>query len=376
MELIRSNRTENLADALASRIRDQALGPFDKEVIVVQSRGMERWLTLALADRLGIWGNPSFPFPRAVIEELLDSLSQGRSQEAKAYEPNRLKWTIAELLRETAPAELGAYLGEPPDADRTLRLATAVSVVFDGYVMYRPALLKRCANGAETGWQAELWRRVVERLGPHDLASRIDRALSALRAGEATERAPFKRLHLFSLETLPPMFLELFSVLSKTIPTAFYLLEPSCEYVSDVLSTPQLPADLDAPADGHQLLSTLGLLARDFQELLLTFDQAVHHEADLFEAPARNNLLGSLQADILEFRAPPEHGERETIDATDESISLHACSGPMREAQVVHDLIRAALEDDASLRPEDIVVMTPDLEAYAPAFRAVFGQED
>ena len=376
MELIRSNRTENLADALASRIRDQALGPFDKEVIVVQSRGMERWLTLALAERLGIWGNPSFPFPRAVIEEVLGSLSQGRSQEAKAYEPNRLKWTIAELLRETAPAELGAYLGEPPDADRTLRLATAVSRVFDGYVMYRPALLKRCANGTETGWQAELWQRVVERLGPHDLASRIDRALSALRAGEALERAPFKRLHLFSLETLPPMFLELFSVLSKTIPTAFYLLEPSCEYVSDVLSTPQLPADLDAPADGHQLLSTLGRLARDFQELLLTFDQAVHHEADLFEAPARDNLLGSLQADILEFRAPPEHGARETIDATDESVSLHACSGPMREAQVVHDLIRAALEDDASLRPEDIVVMTPDLEAYAPAFRAVFGQED
>ena len=54
MKLIRSNRTENLADALARRVRDEPLGPFEREAIVVQSRGMERWLTLALAERLGV----------------------------------------------------------------------------------------------------------------------------------------------------------------------------------------------------------------------------------------------------------------------------------------------------------------------------------
>jgi hypothetical protein len=40
MELIRSNRTENLADALASRVREKPLGPFQKEVVVVQNRGL------------------------------------------------------------------------------------------------------------------------------------------------------------------------------------------------------------------------------------------------------------------------------------------------------------------------------------------------
>lgn len=377
MKLIRSNRTENLADALASLVRDEPLGPFEQEAIVVQSRGMERWLTLALAERLGIWSNPSFPFPRSVIERVLDSLSQGPSEEAKAYDPGRLKWTIAELLRESAPAELKAYLGDPSDADRVLRLAASVSTVFDRYVVYRPKLLKRWAEGEETRWQAELWRRVVERLGPHDLASRIDQALSALRSKQAIEGIGFKRLHLFSLETLPPLFLELFSVLSQTIPTALYLLEPSSEYVSDIDPTSQLPAAMDAaPGDGHQLLSNLGRLARDFQQLLLAVDEAVHHEADLFEAPVRQNLLNSLQADILEFRSPAEDGARQTVETSDRSISIHACTGPMREVQVLHDLVRTALEDDRSLLPEDIVVMTPDLEAYAPAFRAVFGHND
>ena len=377
MKLIRSNRTENLADALASLVRDAPLGPFEQEAIVVQSRGMERWLTLALAERLGIWSNPSFPFPRMVVEQVLDSLSEGRSEEAKAYDPGRLKWTIAELLRESAPSQLGAYLREPSDADRVLRLASSVSNVFDDYVVYRPMLLQGWAKGEDPDWQAELWRRVVERLGPHDLASRTANALSALRSKKTPQGLPFERLHLFSLETLPPLFLDLFSALSQTIPTTLYLLEPSSEYVSDVDLTPRLPAEMpDAPGDGHPLLSMLGRLARDFQQLLLSVDDAVQHEADLFEVPDRGNLLSSLQADILEFRSPPQDDAHQTIDASDQSISIHACTGPMREVQVLHDLVRVTLDDDASLRPEDIVVMTPDLEAYAPAFRAVFGQDD
>ena len=377
MQLIRSNRTENLADALASRVREEPLGPFAKEAIVVQSRGMERWLTLALAERLGIWSHPYFPFPRAVVEQVLDSLSEGRTDEARAYDPGRLKWTIAELLRESAPAQLDAYLRQPSDADRILRLASSVSNAFDDYVVYRPTLLQTWAKGEDPDWQAELWRRVVERLGPHDLASRTGKALSALRSKKTPQGLPFERLHLFALETLPPLFLELFSVLSQSIPTTFYLLEPSSEYVSDVDSAPRLPAEMsDTPGDGHQLLSTLGRLARDFQQLLLSVDDAVQHEADLFEAPERQHLLSSLQADILEFRGPPQGDSRQAIDDSDQSISIHECTGPMREVQVLHDLVRVALEEDASLRPEDIVVMTPDLESYAPAFRAVFGQDD
>ena len=365
MKLIRSNQTENLADALASLIREEPLGPFKKEAIVVQSRGMERWLTLALAERLGIWSNPSFPFPRSVVEQVLDSLSEGRPEEAAAYEPGRLKWTVAELLRESAPAELGAYLGEPSDPDRVLRLASSVSSVFDDYVVYRPGLLQEWMQGEAPGWQAELWRRVVGRLGPHDLASRTGAALRALRSNEKPRDLPFERLHQFALETLPPHFLELFSVLSQTIPTTFYLLQPSSEYLADV-----------NPSDGHQLLSSLGRLARDFQQVLIGVGDTVQEELDVLQAPARQNLLGSLQADVLEFRSPPANGTRQTVSASDESISIHACTGPMREVQVLHELVRAALEDDASLRPEDIVVMVPDLDAYAPVFRAVFGQDD
>ncbi|KPK16428.1 MAG: hypothetical protein AMJ62_05420 [Myxococcales bacterium SG8_38] len=374
MELIRSNRTEILADALASAVRENPVAPFAKEAIVVPSRGMERWLTLALAERLGIWSNPCFPFPRAVIEQALEDLGFGPSEEAEAYDPERLKWTIAQLLLDEAPSELRGYLGDPPDADRALRFASTLAGVFDRYVVYRPDLLKGWAKGKETDWQAALWRRVVVRLGPHDLSIRIERAVSSLRSSPAAELR-FERLHLFSLETLPPLFLRFFSALSKTVPTAFYLLDPSCEYVGDIG-----PAQLSLPLRGdvgvHPFLSSVGLLSRDFQELLLEVDEAVRDRRDLFEAPSETNLLRSLQSDILAFRSPPADGAQATIEASDGSISIHACTGPMREAQVLHELIRSALEEDLTLQPEDIVVMTPDLEIYAPVFRAVFGQDE
>ena len=217
MELIRSNRTENLADALASLIRQKPLGPFENEVIVVQSRGMERWLTLALAERLGIWGNPSFPFPRALIEAVLER-AIGRSETAPAYSPDRLKWTIARLLEESAPQKLLPYLGAEADPDRVLRFATSLSAVYDDYVVYRPELLSTWADGTTPGWQPELWHRVARALGPHDLASRIQVALPKLRDGLDTSELSLERLHVFALETIPPLFLQFFNALSRSVP--------------------------------------------------------------------------------------------------------------------------------------------------------------
>lgn len=378
MKLIRSNRTEILADALASTVRENPLSPFAAEVIVVQSRGMERWLSLALAERLGIWSNPCFPFPRALIEDVLDDLDLGPSEQAKAYDPARLKWTIAQMLIESAPADLNRYLGSPPDRDRALRLASSIADVFDRYVVYRPELLKRWVESPGSDWQAHLWKQVATQLGPHDLSVRIEKAVSSLRSRSAQSRLRFERLHLFSLETLPPLFLRFFSELSKTLPTWLYLLEPSSEYVGEAGSSKQLWLPIsDSPVDGHPFLSNVGRLSRDFQQLLLDVDESVRmHERDRFEDPGRSNLLTSFQADILAFKSLPEPDHRLCIDTSDDSISIHACTAPMREAQVLHDLIRGALESDVSLRPEDIVVMTPDLETYAPVFRAVFGSEE
>ena len=44
----------------------------------------------------------------------------------------------------------------------------------------------------------------------------------------------------------------------------------------------------------------------------------------------------------------------------------------MREVEVLYDNVLAMFEEDPSLMPKDILVMTPDIEAYAPFIQAVF----
>jgi exonuclease V gamma subunit len=66
LTVCRSNRAERLADGLAEPLGDP-LGP---EQVVVQSQGMARWLSLALAERLGVCANVAFPLPAAFIWEV------------------------------------------------------------------------------------------------------------------------------------------------------------------------------------------------------------------------------------------------------------------------------------------------------------------
>jgi exodeoxyribonuclease V gamma subunit len=65
-----SNRLEVLADQLAAVVRQPTDTPFVPETILVQSLGLARWLSLRLADHLGICANVRYQFPAAFIWDL------------------------------------------------------------------------------------------------------------------------------------------------------------------------------------------------------------------------------------------------------------------------------------------------------------------
>src|SRR5690606_40106076 len=45
----------------------------------------------------------------------------------------------------------------------------------------------------------------------------------------------------------------------------------------------------------------------------------------------------------------------------------------MREVEILHDQLLAAFDADHTLQPDDVNVMVPDIEKYAPYIDAVFG---
>ncbi len=137
------------------------------------------------------------------------------------------------------------------------------------------------------------------------------------------------------------------------------------------------------------MLAALGQGSREIQGLLENFDYD-EPMGDLFHDPMAMpeykaedgqdahgsvpDMLKVIQSDILSLvqRGKGRADAPLAVVPGDDSLAVHACHSPMREAQVLKDLVLDAFNRDPGLNPHDVVVMMPDIEAYAPFLEAVF----
>ncbi|MEM9189782.1 MAG: exodeoxyribonuclease V subunit gamma [Myxococcota bacterium] len=372
-----SNRTEALVDALADLLSRDPPPPQRPETIVVQGRGMERFLQLQLANRFGIWAHPSFPFPGAYLEAVVD---RALPMEASAprYDPLEARWTIARVLQDSrdSPAfvPLQGYLGSS-SAERLLQLSGRIADLFDRYIVYRPRMVLEWERGGGQGWQPVLFRELMARTGAQHLARR-GRGFAA-RITEGHTLGPRERVSFFGISSLPPLYLELLSVISQAHEVHLFVPNPSQEFWGaikgrrDVIRPHQGPATLEMHArEGHPLLASFGRLGRDFLNQLLEAD--IQEELHFVQPPSTPGVVQALQEDIflLHHRAGDP---RPPLPPSEARLRLHSCHGPTREAEVLRDQLTEAFEHDPSLEPRDVVVLTPDIERYAPVIEAVFG---
>jgi len=416
MHIHRSNRVEALVAQLARIVAEPQADPLAAECIVVQGRGMERWLSHELADRLGVFAHPDFPFPRIFLQRILgrvlgDDLGMpGQPKVDAAFEPEALMWSIAELIPSFATDArfdpVTHYLEGDFQGAKVLPLARRLAEALDHYVVYRPEWVlawerEERAPGVglsrrDEAWQAELWRALVERHGSCHLAARMGKFVETLAATPLPPGTLSARVNVFGISTLPPLFLTAFNALAREVELHLFVLSPSREYWGQIRSlaeqsrarlragnsalenSPEMHFD-----EGHPLLASLGRVGRDFQEILEDGVDYQESDEDLYrdpfgESPPPVSMLNVLQSDVLHLRNRGRPGGSEApiaVAPEDRSIQIHSCHGPMREAQVLRDQLLDLFERNPSLEPRDVIVMTPDVEAYAPFIEAAFGQE-
>ena len=133
---------------------------------------------------------------------------------------------------------------------------------------------------------------------------------------------------------------------------------------------------------GHPLLASLG---RDVRELQRTLHaggrdvaRASRPASRWFEtldalAPQPPDDPALLAAGTTSPPTPPSTPPRRTLDPDDRCVQVHACHGPARQVEVLREVLLGLLADDPTLEPRDILVMCPDIEAYAPLIAAAFG---
>jgi exodeoxyribonuclease V gamma subunit len=385
-----SNKTENLVAHLSAVIENAPLAsPFAKEVFLIQSQGMERWLSQQLASEFKVWGNYDFLFPGKFFSSLAQKIDS-RLNDA-AFDRHLMHWRIETLLRRLDGEvflPLTHYLSGENIALKRYQLAQQLAQIFDQYQMMRPELLDawqkrqllygtttddcmdaggRATHGAVVeAWQQALWLQITEQTGRrHRGVLWLDMIakLNAAEEGAFSKQLP-ERISVFGLNTLPPLFLSYLQALSKHCQLHLFLLNPAQEFWADLASKRQRSNDEDF--SGNPLLSSLGQQGREFQEMLLEQAQ-FDFEPESFEPVEAKNTLQWLQNSILTNQL-----DAEEMPPQDDSISIHACHSRMREVEVLKNQLLQTLENDKTLELRDIVVMAPDIQVYEPFISAVF----
>jgi exodeoxyribonuclease V gamma subunit len=278
-------------------------------------------------------------------------------------------WPLLEIVdasrREPWLKRLADHLGD--DEDRRARRFSSIRHVaglYDRYALYRPEMLERWAGGEGDHWQAELWRRLRDRLQVPGPAERGRTACQALRADGSLVDLP-DRLALFGLTRLPTGHLNVLHALAAHRDVHLFLLHPSPAQWERLKDHPTVTRrdEVDARA-ANPLLASWGHDSRELQ-LVLGGDHADHLHAVEHRA---DTLLARVQADVRE--------DRRRHHVADRSIQVHSCHGRARQVEVLRDAILHLLADDPTLEPRDVIVMCPDIETFAPLIQATFGAGD
>lgn len=375
LHLHRAERTDLLADGLADLLSHPPTDPFAQELVLVPAKGVERWLSQRLSNRLGICAAVEFRNPRSLIAELTGTA------EEDPWSADAMAWPLLAVIDgnldqpwcEPVATHLGHFeTGDEYELRQGRRYAVArrLAGLFASYARQRPQLLVDWAElPDDLSWQAPLWQALTERIDaapPH-----IRHAETLARLTDSRSDLP-ERLSLFGHTRLPVTEIELLTALAAHHDLHLWLPHPSDDlWQSLTAHAGPLPRREDTSHRdvGHPLLATLGRDLRELQRGLPIPDTDEYLRGTGYP----DTVLGWLQSDIAANAVRPA-GRVPRLK--DRSIQVHSCHGPARQIEVLREVLLGLLADDPTLEPRDILVMCPDIETYAPLITAGFGLGD
>ncbi len=369
--MIRAARSDVLARDLADRLAGASPDPFGRALVVVPTRGIERYLTQTIADRNGIAANIDFPSPDRFL-----AMTGGTD----AWAPERVVWPVLAMIDRNAGADwcqpLTRQLANTDDwrrQDRRFAVASRIARLFAAYALQRPDMIEAWGSGRpdcvtpDVEWQYGLWRAVLAEVG-----------VGPLEAGVDATGLP-ERICIFGPTRLPETLLRTLRGIAQDREIALYLPVASTALWDGPGWVPSaLRRDDDSRRLArHPLLRSLGRETRELRQRLgpsgRTLDLVPDPVPDLAPDPVPDlgSVLGRLQRDIRD-NAPSSLAKA----APDGSLQVHACHGAMRQVEVAREVILGLLQERPGLQPRDILIMAPDLATYSPLLSAAFGDRD
>jgi exodeoxyribonuclease V gamma subunit len=392
-------RLAALADGVVQRLAAAGGDPFERLVVAVPTAGVRDWLTRRIATDLGVAANVALPYPASFFAAAL-----GVTTDDDPWTVERLTWAVLDVLESGAvevPGWQAASVGAP---SRRFAVARRIADLFDRYAATRPEVLRQWRDGirgdgtirattvggtsapgdeitvgtlpAAMRWQFELWQRVRRRIGEPGPAEVGAQRVDQLRAGELVPALP-RSVELFGTSAVSRPQLDVLAALATGRDVHVSLLHPSplawtrTPPIDVTRPTLRRQVDVDTVTpDRHPLLQSWGRHGDEAAALVRGVPPAVTVAAVAPTVAPPATLLAHVQADLEADRHPTPFAR----SPTDRSIRVHACHGTVRQLEVLRDALGHLFVSDPALRPDDVLVICPDLARFAPFIAPVFAR--
>ena len=410
-----ATRLEPLLQSLAADLRSaRSNEPLRQPLVVVGTRGMERWVLESIARQEGSIAHVDMVFPEKLLQmvELPKSGIDGTDGRRRAtWKRERLRWEVLQELRAPhASQDYEALLkllarGSGGDASTVGRnwvaMATRLADGMERMVFYRPAWvadfragtvpkeladwrLEREEGDAVSSW-ASAYALLVQRL----LARRGKLVQEWIEDAEGEPRKPVAlsrfgmtkcSVHLFANSAPSPVMLKTLRAISSSRPVYIYVLHPTEAFLDhldvkkrsrrNTLKVEQFTHPM-LFGGGHQTLELRLLLEKLFDDTQQWLEVGPDLEVDAQRATllalTQNRLAQGMPRGDSGFVAA---GQEDRL-RRDESILVLKTVDDRRQVEVLRDQL-LALFAAGQVSADEVVVMSPRLADFAPLVRQLF----
>lgn len=362
-----SNKLEELVKTLGVKIKQSPCGIFTKEYIITQTAGMKQWLAVEMAkkENNGVFANFALENQDAFLNELytlLTSVQVQRNSETG-------KWILFELLGSeefNGIKEFNSVTEYYKNDDlKRIQLAAQLVDLFDQYQIYSEEMVDNWNNNifhypdnANERWQQWLWGKLNAQSELFFPKTRIKKEIfAALKNEEKIKlvQAKFPVINFFGNTVYTSYHLDIFKVLAGIIEINHFIMLP----LKEVSNTKEYK---------NELFVSLGNKSR---EIISMMDLAGSVSNSI--EPSQDSLLHKIQHQIF-HDTPVTSVEKITKEIlNDNSILINSAYTEAREVEMLYNyLVDLKANKAKDLRPQEILVLTTDIDIYAPYIKAVF----
>ncbi|AIQ97627.1 exodeoxyribonuclease V subunit gamma [Prochlorococcus sp. MIT 0801] len=411
LTIYRSNKAEWLAELLGQELRLNPPEITEEVNIIVNTWPSSRWLSERLSIINNINALVKYPFPGTYLKRLVKRIIGIDPNEKDPWEKNNLVWNILELLPELMKEEeaeiIQSWLEKSDKENDNINLnswdlANNIAEIFDDYILYRPEIIKQWLSkkakkdfrefsvDKNIHWQEILFNLLYKKIKKDPFCIQVEKAIKRLKKDDISKLDYPKNLYIYGISSLAPLQIDLIQAFSKVINIKIYLISPCndlwqrCEARRlQFRNTWNTPPDKQWLLESPRLEAFLGRMGAEFQQLLEgsgEYQLGNRNEEDIFSLTAdiatnkgnKPNLLEQLQQELLSTKSESIL----TKEKSDKSLLFLKSPGKYRQVELIRDHILQLIANNKELQPRDILIMTPQVDSYAPIIASVFNNID